>query len=482
MFSGGAVGVRRFSREKSASRKGGARDIQQLEFGKKQMNPNEVLRIVDQIHRDKRIDKEIVFLNVEAAIATAARKQFGEEALVAVQIDRQTGVISGTCDGEAISPEEMSERIGAQSAKQFMIQKIREAERDALYEENRTQIDQMVSGVVQRADGGKNRGKDDFIREGGAVTVAIHGGVDAVLPRGEKIPGESFRVNDRIRAIVVDVKKSGNRVKVILSRTRAMFVEKLFEQEIPEIQDAVIEIKGISREPGYRTKIAVYSSDTRVDCVGACIGMRGSRIKNITEELNNERIDVVPWSSDMQEFIMNSLKPALVEEVIFCPMLGRAVVLVQQDQRSLAIGRKGQNVRLASKLCGWDIEIMLREELEDNIIKAIEGYALLEGIGAELPDRLVGEGFLSFDDLSIIEPNDLAQMGEISLEEAEAIIEQAEQFAEREEEIKKRNKANPSKEGRMDDDPSENVENESDSAESVSESAGPEDAGEEYSE
>ncbi len=405
------------------------------------MNPSEVLRIVDEIRLTKHIDKEIVFLNVEAAIATAARKQFGEDVVVEVHIDRQTGVVTGTRDGEEISPEEMSERIGAQSAKQFMIQKNREAERDALYEESRTQIDQMVSGVVQRSEGGRNRGRDESFRENGAVTVAIQGGVDAVLPRGEKIPGESFHANDRLKALIVDVKKSGSRVKVILSRTRAQFVQKLFEQEIPEILDGVIEVMGIAREPGYRTKIAVYSSDTRVDCVGSCIGMRGSRIKNITEELHNERVDVVPWSSDMQEFISNALKPAAVEEVIFCPMLGRAVVLVQPDQRSLAIGRKGQNVRLASKLCGWDIEIMLREELEDSLVKAIEGFLLIEGIGSELPDRLVGEGFLSFDDLSIIEPNDLAQMGEISLEEAQAIIDQAEQFAEREEEFKKQNKA-----------------------------------------
>ena len=403
------------------------------------MNPSEVLRIVDQIHRDKRIDKEIVFANVEAAIATAARKQFGEEAVVTVHVDRQTGAISGTRDGEPISPEEMSERIGAQSAKQVMIQKIREAERDAIYEENRAQIDQIVSGTVQRSDGGK-RGNDEFVRESGAVTVSIHG-IDAVLPRGEKIPGETFRVNDRIRAIVIDVKKTGSRVKVILSRNRPSFVQKLFEAEIPEIQDAVIEIKSIAREPGHRTKIAVYSSDVRVDSVGACIGMRGSRIKSITEELNNERIDVVPWSPDMQEFIQNALKPAEVEEVIFCPMLGRAVVLVQREQRSLAIGKKGQNVRLASKLCGWDIEIMNREELEDGIVKAIEGYSLIEGVTIELADRLVGEGFLSFDDLSIIEPNDLVQMGEISMEDAEAIIDQAERFAEQEEEIKMQQKA-----------------------------------------
>jgi N utilization substance protein A len=399
------------------------------------MNPSEVLRIVDAIHRDKRIDKEIVFTGVEAAIATAARKQHGDESVIVIRIDRETGEISGTRNGEPISPEEVSERIGAQSAKQVMIQKIREAECDAIYEENKSQIDQMVVGIVQKIDGGKGgRAKDEF-RESGSITISLHG-VEAVLPRGERIPGEVFHTGDRIRGIIIEVKKTGTRVRVILSRIRPIFVQKLFEQEIPEIQDAVIEIKEIAREPGYRTKIAVYSSDQRIDCVGACIGMRGSRIKNITEELNNERIDVVPWSSDMQVFIPNALRPAEIEEVILCSMLGRAVVLVQQDQRSLAIGRKGQNVRLASKLCGWDIEIMTRDELEADIEKAIEGYALIDGVNSELADRLVGEGFLTFDDLSIIEPNDLAQMGDFSLQEAEAIIEQAEEAALKEEKIK----------------------------------------------
>ncbi len=392
------------------------------------MNPGEVLRIVDAIHRDKRIDKEIVFKGVEAAIATALRRQHGDESEIVVHVDRISGEITGTRNGVRISPEEMGERIGAQSAKQVMIQKIREAERDAIFDEFRTLMDQMVSGVVQRSDGG-------------ATTVSLPGSVvEAVLPRSERIPGEMFRNGDRVRAVVVDVKKAGNRVKVILSRIRPALVQKLFEQEIPEILDAVIEIKGIAREPGYRTKIAVYSSDQRVDCVGACIGMRGSRIKNITDELNNERIDVVPWSSDMQVFIPNALRPAEIEEVILCTMLGRAVVLVKQEQRSLAIGRKGQNVRLASKLCGWDVEIMTRDELEADLEKAVEGYALIQGVSSELADRLVGEGFLSFDDLSIIEPNDLMQMGDISEEVAESIIEQAENFAQREEEIQKEKK------------------------------------------
>ncbi|MDR0328825.1 MAG: transcription termination/antitermination protein NusA, partial [Planctomycetaceae bacterium] len=245
-----------------------------------------------------------------------------------------------------------------------------------------------------------------------------------------------FNVGDRMRGIVTDVKKSGSKVRVVLSRIRPAFVQRLFEQEIPEIQDAVIEIKGIAREPGYRTKLAVYSSDQRIDCVGACIGMRGSRIKNVTDELNNERIDVVPWHQDLQVYIPNALRPAEVEEVILCSMLGRAVVLVKQDQRSLAIGRKGQNVRLASKLVGWDVEIMTREELEADLEKAVEGYGLIEGISPELADRLVGEGFLSFDDLSIIEPNDLMQMGDLTEEAADNIIAQAERYAEQEEQYK----------------------------------------------
>jgi len=400
------------------------------------MNASEILKIVDAIHRDKRIDKEVVFSGVEAAIATAARKQYGEGMEIVITIDRQTGEVSGTKEGTPISPKEMGERIGAQSAKQVIIQKIKEAERDAIYEEQRTQIGQMVVGKVEKIEGAR-RGKDadEIFRDPGAVVLSIPG-AEAVLPRSERIPGEMFNIGDRLRGIVTDVKKSGGKVRVILSRIRPAFVQALFEQEIPEIQDAVIEVKGIAREPGYRTKIAVHSSDQRIDCVGACIGMRGSRIKNVTDELNNERIDVVPWHQDLQTYIPNALRPAEVEEVILCSMLGRAVVLVKQDQRSLAIGRKGQNVRLASKLVGWDVEIMTREELEADLEKAVEGYGLIEGITPELADRLVGEGFLSFDDLSIIEPNDLMQMGDLTEEAANAIIEHAERAAEQEEEIK----------------------------------------------
>ncbi|MCL2303874.1 MAG: transcription termination factor NusA [Planctomycetaceae bacterium] len=391
------------------------------------MNPSEVLRIVDAIHRDKRIDKEIVFSGVEAAILTAARKQYGEEADISVRLDRTSGEIFGTFNGEEISPSEMAERIGAQSAKQVMIQKIREAERDAIYDEYHAQLNQMISGVVQK-------------NEGSATVVAIPNVAEAILPRAEKIPGENHRPSDRIRAVVVEVKKNGNRVKVILSRTRTSLIRHLFEQEIPEIADGVIEIKGISREPGYRTKIAVHSSDQRIDCRGACIGVRGSRIKNILDEIGSERIDVVLWNDDMQVMIPSALEPAEIEEVILCSMLGRAVVLVRPDQRSLAIGKKGQNVRLASRLCGWDVEIMTRDELDEQLSRVLTGFVEIEGVSSDLADRLVGEGFLSFDDLSVIEPSDLMEIGELTEEEAAKIIEQAEILAEKEEQEPKKNK------------------------------------------
>ena len=208
-------------------------------------------------------------------------------------------------------------------------------------------------------------------------------------------------------------------MKVILSRTKPHLVQRLFEQEIPEIAEGVIEIRAIAREPGYRTKVAVSSTDQRVDCVGACVGVRGNRIKNIVDELAGERIDIVRYSDDMQVLIPNALQPAEVEEVILCQMLGRAIVLVQEDQLSLAIGRRGQNVRLASKLCGWDIEIMTREELDEQIEQAVAGYSSLEGVEPELAERLVGEGFLSYDDLSVIEPDALMEMGGLTAEQVD---------------------------------------------------------------
>ena len=380
------------------------------------MNPNEVLRIVDAIHRDKKIDTSIVFDGIEAALLSAAKKHYGEDGDIVIDLNRETGLITGSFNGVELTPEDIAERIGAQTAKQVMIQKIREAERDALYEEYMEQMDQMVSGVVQRYDGG-------------AATVAL-GNIEAILPRSEQIQSESYHPNQRIRATICEVKKAGSRIKVILSRTRSQLVARLFEQEIPEIADGVIEVKAIAREPGHRSKVAVHSSDQKVDCVGACVGVRGNRIKNIVEELAGERIDIVRYSDDMQVFIPNALQPAEVEEVILCQMFGRAIVLVREDQLSLAIGRRGQNVRLASKLCIWDIEIMTRDELDEQIERAIIGFSEIDGMTDEVAEQLVGEGFLSYDDLSVIEPDVLQAMGDLSEETVEQIIEQAEEKAE----------------------------------------------------
>jgi len=379
------------------------------------MKPSDLLRIVDSMHRDKNIEKEVVFRAIEAALVTAARKHYGEEASIVFQIDREKGDITGNCDGTSLEYEEVVGRIGAQTAKQVIIQKLREAERDALIEEFQTQLNELVSGVVQR-------------NEGGVTTVAL-GPVEAILPRSEQIPKEAFHPNQRIEAIVTDVRAQGSRVKVVLSRTRPKLVQRLFEQEIPEIAEGIIKINAVSREPGHRSKVAVSSDDQQVDCVGACVGVRGSRIRTIKEELGGEQIDIVRWDTDPQTLITNALKPAEVEEVILCQMLGRAIVLVKEDHLSLAIGKRGQNVRLASKLVGWDIEIMTQEELEKQIEKAVAGFCQIEGITEDLANQLVGEGYLSYGDLSVIEPDDLMAMGELTEDQVDNIVTTAEEMA-----------------------------------------------------
>ena len=379
------------------------------------MNPNELLRIVDSLHREKNIETQVVFQAIEAALVTAARRQFGDESEIDVHIDPQTGGLEATVDGQRLDEETIG-RIGAQTAKQVIIQKIREAERDSLVEEFGGQIDDMVSGIVQRVEQG--------------TTIVSLANIEAILPRSEQIPGESHHVNERVRAVIFEVKPQGSRVKVVLSRTRPSLVQRLFEQEIPEISEGVITVNGIAREPGYRSKIAVSSSDQRVDCVGACVGVRGNRIKNIVDELSGERIDIVRWSEDPQVLIPNALQPAEVEQVLLCDMLGRAIVLVREDQLSLAIGRRGQNVRLGSKLCGWDIEIMTSEELEEQIDRAVEGFSDLDGVDDDLAQALVEQGYLSYDDLSVIEPDALMEMGGLTAEQVDHIVGQAESRAE----------------------------------------------------
>ena len=380
------------------------------------MNANEVLRIVDSLHREKNIEKEIVFRAIESALVSAARKHFGEEADIEFMIDRESGEIAGRCGQEELDYEEVIGRIGAQTAKQVIIQKVREAERDSQILEFNEIVNDLISGTVHRNEG--------------RVTTVTLGGIEAILPRSEQIPGESHQPNERIRALVTEVKPQGSRVKVVLSRTRPKLVERLFENEIPEIADGVISINAISREPGYRSKVAVSSIDSKVDCVGACVGVRGNRIKMVIDELAGERIDIVRYDEDTQIMIPNALQPAEVDEVILCQMMGRAIVWVRDDQLSLAIGKRGQNVRLASRLCGWDIEIMTQGELEQQIDRAVQGFSSLDGVDEDLANRLVGEGYLSYDDLSVIEPDDLMEMGELTAEQVDKIVEEAEARAE----------------------------------------------------
>ena len=375
------------------------------------MNPQDILRYVDSMHREKNIDQEIVFSAIEAALQTAAKRQYGEESDIVVKLDRQNGQIKAFLAGEPLGDDQIG-RIGAQTAKQVIIQKVKEAERDALMIEYRDQIGQIVNGVIGRADGG-------------VATVQL-GNVEAILPRSEQIPGETLHANERVRAVVYEVRASGNRIRVVLSRTRPQFVQRLFEQEIPELVEGVISIDSISREPGYRSKVAVSSVDSQVDPIAVCVGYRGSRIKAVREELAGEHIDVVRYSEDPEVLIPNALQPATVEQVLLCDLIGRAIVLVQEDQLSLAIGRRGQNVRLASKLCGWDIEIMTGTELEEQIERAVGGFSTIEGVTPEIAQSLVEQGYLSYDDLSVIEPDALMEMGNLTAEEVDRIVEQAE--------------------------------------------------------
>jgi N utilization substance protein A len=317
------------------------------------MNAEELLRMIDALHREKDIPKEVLFIGLEDAIAAAVRKRLGVGEDLKVAIDRKSGEIAVE-DDEGGYEFELSDlgRIAAQACKQAFIQKLREAERDVLYDEYETRVGSLVNGTVQRFD------NDNL--------VINLGKTEAFLPREERVRGETFVPGDRIRAIVLEVRKDGPRVRIIVSRTHPDLVRRLFELEVPEIADNIIEIKRVVREPGYRTKMAVISQDPKIDCIGACVGVRGSRIKAVIDELRGERIDIIRWSDSLETLVMNGLKPATIHlENIYADVDSHAVVVVvDDDQQSLAIGKKGQNVRLASRLCGWDIDIKTRAEFE----------------------------------------------------------------------------------------------------------------------
>ena len=398
------------------------------------MNGNEVLRVVDALHRDKNIDKEIVFDGIESAILSAARKHFGEDFELEVSVDREHGEPTIKCNGQDLDPDELGDilgRVSAQTAKQVMIQKIREAERDSVFDEFEEQKGELVGGTIVRF-------------EGGAAIVSI-GKVEAVLPRSEQIPGESYRTNERVRAIVLEVRKAGSRVKVILSRKHPELVLRLFESEIPEVSERIIEVRSLAREAGYRSKVAVSCIDNKIDPVGACVGVRGARIRTIVDELAGERVDIVRWNDSLQVLVPNSMQPAEVEDVILCPMLGRVIVLVRDDQLSLAIGKRGQNVRLASKLVGWDIEVMTQNELDEQLEKSVMAFSDVPGVEAELAENLVSQGFFSFYDLSVIEPDELAELGGLTTEQCDAVVDYADVEAEKAEKEEEKRKSEDAK-------------------------------------
>jgi N utilization substance protein A len=394
------------------------------------MNGADVLRFVDALHRDRNIDKSIVFEALEQAVLSAAKKHYGEDFAITVSIDQVSGKPTVLCDGKDIEPDMLGEilgRISSQTAKQVLMQRIREAERDSIFDEYEDLKGQLVNGTITRF-------------EGGSALVAL-GKIDGFLPKSEQIPGESHRIGERIRAVVIEVRKSGSRVKIILSRTHPDLVLELFKTEIPEVAEGIIEVRSLAREAGYRSKVAVSCSDTKIDCVGACVGVRGARIKNIVDELAGERIDIVRWNDSLQVLVPNAMQPSEVEDVILCPMLGRVIVLVREDQLSLAIGKRGQNVRLASKLVGWDIEVMTRDELNEQLEKSVAAFSQVPHITEELAENLVSQGFFSFYDLSVIEPDQLEEMSGLNSEQVEEIVAFADVESEKQEIEDNRRKA-----------------------------------------
>jgi len=344
----------------------------------------DILRLVDSIHRDKDIDKELIFDALEDALLSAARRYYGPRADLAVFVDRETGKIQAFDGNEEIDAIDIG-RIAAQTAKQVIIQKIRDAEQDAIYRDYEERVRQIVSGTIQRFEG--------------PTLIVNLGRTEGILPRSEQVPEEGYRVGDRIRCFLLEVRRVGSRVRILLSRTDPDFIRRLFELEVPEISERVIEIKAIAREPGYRTKVAVQSADAKVDCVGACVGVRGSRIKNIVAELNDEKIDIVRWSDSKDMFIGNALKPAEVRDVVVLNEYNRARVCVPEEELSLAIGKRGRNVRLAAKLCDVDIDILSEAEgdrEQQDMIAALEG---LEGAPDRFGQRLFQMGY-SVEDIA----------------------------------------------------------------------------------
>ena len=370
----------------------------------------ELLSILEAIERDKGIDREVLIQAIEAGVATAAKKGEGiaeEQEAVAV-LDRKTGRITVTVNGQQIASAGLT-RIAAQIAKQVILQKIREAERDVIFTEFQGRVGDIVTGLVHRFERG------DIIVELGRA--------EAILPKSERIPHEEYHQGDRVQGYVLDVRKSTKGPSIVLSRIHEGFIRGLFFLEVPEINEGIVGIKGVAREAGDRTKIAVSSSDEKVDCVGACVGMRGTRVKNIVRELHGEKIDIIRWHEDINEFIAAALSPAKISSIQLNKAEKQALVIVEDDQLSLAIGKKGQNVRLASKLTGWQLEIQNQSQRQG------KGTSLqdLEGVGESLAQRLRESGVETIQHLASATVEQLTAIKGIGEKTAERLIETAQQ-------------------------------------------------------
>jgi N utilization substance protein A len=405
--------------------------------------------VIDQVGKDKGIDRKVIIEALEQAVLTASRKKYGHQGEIEVHYNEEAGEVElfqfkqvveeVTNPSTEISLEEAKEldneaqigdslgvklntdfgRIGAQTAKQVIIQKVRDAERENVYNEFKDRKADLTSGTVQRM-------------EKGNLYVGI-GRAEAVLLSKEQIPGETYRQGERLRAYILDVQKNSKGPQIFLSRTHPGFLIKLFEMGVPEISEGVIKITSAAREPGERAKISVYSSNRDVDPVGACVGMRGSRVQNVVQELRGERIDIIPWSQDQAKYVCNALAPAKISRVYIDEENRHMEVVVADDQLSLAIGKKGQNVRLASKLTGWKIDIKSESRMEKISSEILERFKSLPHIGDVASRILYNEGFRSIKEVAEVDPEELARVLEIEREKTAEIVEGAIRIARGEE-------------------------------------------------
>ena len=413
----------------------------------------ELLQVADAVAREKSIDREQVLDAMEQAIQKAGRSKYGQEHDIRAVIDRKSGEISLARYIEVVEEIEnevtqltLSEahhrkndavlgefivdplppidfgRIAAQTAKQVIVQKVREAERERQFEEYKDRAGEVVNGLVKRI-------------EFGNVTVDL-GRAEAVLRREELLPREGFRRGDRVRAYIYDVRREMRGPQIFLSRAHPNFMTKLFGQEVPEIYDGIIDIKAVARDPGSRAKIAVLSHDSSIDPVGACVGMRGSRVQAVVAELQGEKIDIIPWSLDTATFVVNALAPAEVAKVVLDEDAGKIEVVVPDEQLSLAIGRRGQNVRLASMLTGWEIDILTEEEESDRRQQErrdlSERFVTALDVDDVLAHLLVTEGFSSVEEVAFVPLEDLASIEGFEEEIAQELQSRAREFLEAE--------------------------------------------------